>query len=194
MIWDEPGGVGPPAAERCPSGLRSTPGERVCAKAHRGFESRPLRHPVFATSEIRMAIPSPAKGRGTVQALFATSEIRMAIPRSPRRTDARVPRPDEPRPGINSSRPHCCSPRRPPRGDSPRAAPVPARRYFLDRLPVPSYTDRRYLFTIGGRRPAGRLCRRADTHVRRPEPVSPFLFVRCRPTPSGNHPCGRREA
>ncbi len=31
--------------ERCPSGLRSTLGKRVCGKPHRGFESHPLRHP-----------------------------------------------------------------------------------------------------------------------------------------------------
>ena len=29
--------------ERCPSGLRSTLGKRVCVHAYRGFESRPLR-------------------------------------------------------------------------------------------------------------------------------------------------------
>src|SRR5438105_9467474 len=29
--------------ERCPRGLRSTLGKRVCVKAHRGFESHPLR-------------------------------------------------------------------------------------------------------------------------------------------------------
>jgi hypothetical protein len=31
--------------ERCPSGLRSTLGKRVCRQRHRGFKSRPLRHP-----------------------------------------------------------------------------------------------------------------------------------------------------
>ena len=30
--------------ERWPSGLRRTPGTRVCVKAYRGFESHPLRH------------------------------------------------------------------------------------------------------------------------------------------------------
>ena len=34
-------------SERCPSGLRSTLGKRVCVYAYRGFESLPLRHIQF---------------------------------------------------------------------------------------------------------------------------------------------------
>lgn len=30
--------------ERCPSGLRGSPGKRVCGKLHRGFKSLSLRH------------------------------------------------------------------------------------------------------------------------------------------------------
>ena len=48
----------PSAPERCPSGRRSTPGKCVWVKAHRGFESLPLRHYRLQNSVLRESYPN----------------------------------------------------------------------------------------------------------------------------------------
>ena len=51
--------------ERCPSGLRSTLGKRVCVDAYRGFESHPLRQP-FHIDAVPTVVPcrgDPGSGR-----------------------------------------------------------------------------------------------------------------------------------
>ena len=43
--------------ERCPSGLRSTLGKRVCGKPYRGFESRSLRSEIKIIREYPWMAP-----------------------------------------------------------------------------------------------------------------------------------------
>ncbi len=59
--------------EGWPSGLRRTPGKRVCEQSHRGFESRSLRHPTLF--ELRAASHKKTQAPNEVELGVSTEAL-----------------------------------------------------------------------------------------------------------------------